>query len=64
MAVAMAGFTMNDAITKTVTKQMNFGQVMLVRGMFAIVLIAALVRHRKAFRPLRVEPSHCQMEAA
>ena len=54
MAVAMAGFTMNDAITKTVTKQMNFGQVMLVRGMFAIVLIAALVRHRKAFRPLRV----------
>ena len=54
MAVAMASFTMNDAITKTVTTQMNFGQVMLVRGLFAIVLIAALVRHRKAFRPLRV----------
>lgn len=54
MAVAMAGFTMNDAITKTVTTEMNFGQVMLVRGLFAIVLIAALVRHRQAFRPLRV----------
>ena len=54
MAVAMASFTINDAITKTVTTGMNFGQVMLVRGLFAIVLIAALVHHRKAFRPLRV----------
>ena len=54
MAVAMAGFTMNDAITKTVTTQMNFGQVMLVRGLFAIVLIAVLVWQRDSFRPLRV----------
>lgn len=54
MAAAMAGFTMNDAITKIVTTEINFGQVMLVRGLFAIVLIAALVWHRQAFRPLRV----------
>jgi drug/metabolite transporter (DMT)-like permease len=54
MALAMAGFTINDAITKTVTAEMNFGQVMLVRGLFAIVLIGLLVRHRGAFRPLRV----------
>lgn len=54
MAAAMAAFTINDAITKTVTLAMNFGQVMLVRGLFAIVLIAALVWHRNAFRPLRV----------
>jgi hypothetical protein len=25
MAVAMAGFTMNDAITKAVSSEMNFG---------------------------------------
>jgi drug/metabolite transporter (DMT)-like permease len=53
MAVAMAGFTMNDAITKAVSSEMNFGQVMLVRGVFAIVLIAALAHHQRAVRPLR-----------
>jgi drug/metabolite transporter (DMT)-like permease len=53
MAVAMAGFTMNDAITKAVSSEMNFGQVMLVRGLFAIVLIAALAHHQRALRPLR-----------
>src|SRR4051812_26251465 len=54
MAVAMAGFTINDAVTKTVTAEMNFGQVMLVRGLFAIVLIGALAWHKDALRPLRV----------
>lgn len=53
MAVAMASFTMNDAITKAASKEMNFGQIMLVRGIFAIVLIAALAAHRRAIRPLR-----------
>jgi len=53
MAVSMAAFTMNDAITKAVSSQMNFGQVMLVRGLFAIVLIAALALHQRALRPLR-----------
>ena len=43
MATATAGFTINDAITKTVTSEMNFGQVMLVRGGFAFVLVALLV---------------------
>jgi drug/metabolite transporter (DMT)-like permease len=32
---------------------MNFGQVMLVRGVFATVLIAALALHRRALRPPR-----------
>ena len=32
---------------------MNFGQVMLVRGVFAIVLIAALAWYQGALRPLR-----------
>jgi drug/metabolite transporter (DMT)-like permease len=53
MAVAMAGFTMNDTITKAVSSEMNFGQMMLVRGLFAIVLIAALAWHQGALRPLR-----------
>jgi drug/metabolite transporter (DMT)-like permease len=53
MAVGMAGFTMNDTITKAVSSEMNFGQVMLVRGVFAIALIAALAWHQGALRPLR-----------
>jgi len=53
MAAAMAGFTMNDAITKTVTSEMNFGEVILLRGLFAVVLIAALAYHQRAIRPLR-----------
>ena len=54
MAVGMAAFTMNDAITKAVSSEMNFGQVMLVRGLFATVLIAALAMHQRAMRPLRM----------
>jgi drug/metabolite transporter (DMT)-like permease len=53
MAVAMAGFTMNDTITKAVSAEMNFGQIMLVRGLFAVALIAALAWHQRALRPLR-----------
>jgi drug/metabolite transporter (DMT)-like permease len=53
MAAAMAAFTINDAITKAVSAEMNFGQVMLVRGLFAIALIAALALHQRALRPLR-----------
>ena len=52
MAAAMAGFTMNDMITKAVSAEMNFGQVMLVRGLFAMALIAALAFHQRALRPL------------
>ena len=53
MAVSMAAFTMNDSITKAVSSEMNFGQVMLVRGLFAIVLVAAFAYHQRALRPLR-----------
>ena len=53
MAVGMASFTMNDAITKAVSSEMNFGQVMLVRGVFATVLIAALSLHQRAMRSPR-----------
>ncbi len=53
MAVSMAAFTMNDSITKLMSSQMNFGEVMLVRGLFAILLIGALAVHQGAIRPLR-----------
>ena len=53
MAVAMAAFTINDSITKAVSSEINFGEVMLVRGLFAILLIAALALHQRAIRPLR-----------
>ena len=53
MAVAMAGFTLNDSITKAVSSEIHFGQVMLVRGLFAIVLIAGFAFQQRAVRPLR-----------
>jgi len=53
MAVGMAGFTMNDSITKAVSSEMNFGQIMLVRGLISIALVAALAWHQGALRPLR-----------
>ena len=49
MTIAMAGFTMNDAITKFCSESMNMGQVMLVRGLFATALIGEL-RHVAAER--------------
>ncbi|HKU07872.1 MAG TPA: DMT family transporter [Bradyrhizobium sp.] len=51
MAAAMAAFTLNDAITKSVSAELNIGQIIVVRGAFAIVLIAALTAWRGALRP-------------
>lgn len=48
MSVSMAGFTVNDAITKTLSESMNMGQVMLLRGIFASLLIGALACHHRA----------------
>lgn len=49
MTVAMAGFTINDAIVKLLVTSMNAGQIMLVRGIFASVLIGLLTWQRNAF---------------
>lgn len=55
MSVSMAGFTLNDAITKAVSASMNMGQVMLVRGLFATLLVGLIAWHRGALRaPLGV----------
>ncbi|WP_157015471.1 DMT family transporter [Mesorhizobium xinjiangense] len=42
MSVSMAGFTINDGITKLLSQSMNMGQIMFVRGIIATALIALL----------------------
>ena len=50
MSISMIGFTANDAMTKTVSASMNMGQVMLLRGLFATVLIMLLAWSQGALR--------------
>lgn len=59
MSVSMAGFTINDAITKLVSDNMNMGQIMFIRGIFASLMIGVfawsqglLVGWRRALHPL------------
>ncbi|WP_426238344.1 DMT family transporter [Pararhizobium sp. DWP1-1-3] len=54
MCLAMAGFTCNDALIKSVTGVMNAGQIMLVRGFFTSVLVLLLARHFGAMRSFRL----------
>lgn len=54
MTVSLAGFTVNDAITKYMADTMNMGQVMFVRGVFATLFIAALAWHQGALANLRL----------
>lgn len=54
MVAAMASFTTNDTLTKAVSSEMNIGQILLLRGVFALVLIGALAVHRGALRPLKL----------
>lgn len=48
MAISMAGFTMNDALTKAVTDTLTMAQIMFIRGGFATVLVGAIAWHRGA----------------
>lgn len=59
MVLAMATFTCNDAITKSLSSQMNAGQIMFVRGLFATLFVGllawlqgALRNPRRALNPL------------
>jgi drug/metabolite transporter (DMT)-like permease len=70
MALSMFGFTANDAITKGLTDDLNMGQIMLVRGAFATVLIAlfawqqgALARPALAFNPKVALRAGCELGA-
>lgn len=53
MAIAMAGFTMNDALTKMASGDVNMGQVMLIRGVFATSMIALIAWQQGALRHAR-----------
>lgn len=53
MSVSMAGFTMNDAITKAVSESMNMGQVMLLRGVFATLLVGLIAWQQGALHAPR-----------
>lgn len=48
MVVAMVGFTVSDALTKYLSEEMNIGQIMLVRGIFATIFVALLAWQRGA----------------
>ncbi|MEI5679366.1 MULTISPECIES: DMT family transporter [unclassified Mesorhizobium] len=54
MVVSMAGFTCNDALIKLASMHMNFGQVILVRGLFATALITLLAWHQGALKMPRL----------
>ncbi|MEZ5870406.1 MAG: DMT family transporter [Nitratireductor sp.] len=52
MTVGMFAFTVNDLAMKSFTGQLNLGQVVLIRGLFATVLVFLLVLKLGHMRPL------------
>lgn len=68
MVVAMAGFTINDAITKQVISSMGLGQVLFIRGLFASILIlvfawssGALRRPKRLIHPMIALRTLCEL---
>lgn len=68
MVVAMAGFTINDAITKLVIETMGLGQILFIRGLFACILIlglawtsGALARWRRVLHPMVAARTCCEL---
>ncbi|QLF70743.1 DMT family transporter [Peteryoungia desertarenae] len=53
MACSMAGFTINDALTKSALAYMNAGQVMFVRGAMTTLLVYLVARHIGGLANLR-----------
>jgi drug/metabolite transporter (DMT)-like permease len=54
MTLAMAAGAVSDTVVKSIAAEMNMGQIMLLRGVVATVLIWLFARRRGALRPLRV----------
>ena len=54
MALAMASFTCNDALVKSVTSSLSVAQIMTVRGIMTTILVYVIARRMRALRPLRV----------
>lgn len=53
MVIAMASFTINDAITKQMLETMELGQILLIRGVFASILILGLAWSSGALAQIR-----------
>ncbi len=53
MALSMAGFTINDALTKAVTPFMNVGQIMFLRGVMTTLLVYLIARRMGALVHIR-----------
>ena len=54
MSLAMASFTLNDALVKFATSSLSVAQIMTVRGVMTTVLVYFVVRRLGALRPLSV----------
>lgn len=53
MAISMAGFTFNDALTKSVTAELTVAQIMFVRGAFTALLVYMVARRMGALDHIR-----------
>lgn len=53
MAISMAGFTFNDALTKSVTAELTVAQIMFVRGAFTAFLVYVVARRMGALDHIR-----------
>jgi len=53
MSLAMASFTINDAMIKLVTENLTTGQIMFIRGVITSTLILVVAWQMKALRPLK-----------
>ncbi|HEX2148002.1 MAG TPA: DMT family transporter, partial [Pseudorhizobium sp.] len=54
MSLAMASFTCNDALVKSVTGSLSVAQIITVRGIMTTVIVFFVARHLGALRPLSV----------
>ncbi|HSX72751.1 MAG TPA: DMT family transporter [Shinella sp.] len=54
MAIAMAAFTCNDALVKSVTGDLNTGQILFVRGLMTTVLVVVIARWMGALGSFRI----------
>lgn len=54
MSLAMASFTCNDALVKSVTGSLSVAQIITVRGVMTTVLVYLVARRLGALRPLSV----------
>lgn len=54
MVIAMAAFTFNDALVKSVTHAMNTGQILFVRGLMTSVLVLFIARWMGALGSWRI----------